>query len=153
MTADCGLDNGRVLIIDDDPAVSAGFEALLALDGIEVQSIRSAIAAPFTVRAFKPDLILLDLGIPALSGEAFLLAGGRRALRTDAPILLFSGRSRQELSRLTEELGADGFLSKGQELSEIVTHINRQVRQRRALLGPGKGGLDGPRTAASTASM
>jgi DNA-binding NarL/FixJ family response regulator len=131
--ADRGRPRARVLIIDDDPAVAAGLALLLELDGRIVRTHTSLITVPLEIRSIDPDIILLDLSMPALSGPAFLNAGGRRMLRTDAPLVLFSGRSRDELARLARELGADGFISKGDELQEIVSQIDSWIQHRREL--------------------
>ena len=128
------LPTGRVLIVDDDPEIVAGLQALLELDGLTVFHQTSLITLPFRIRECDPDLILLDLGMPALSGTA--LFGGRGAhdlLRTDALIILFSGRDSRDLSRLTEELGADGFISKADDVNESIRRIHTWIAHRRAI--------------------
>lgn len=127
-------DPGRVLIVDDQPEIVAGMQALLELDGLVVFHQASLITLPFRIRECHPDVILLDLGMPALSGTA--LFGGRGAhdlLRTDALIILFSGRDSRELSRLTEELGADGYISKADDVNDSIRRIHSWIAHRRVL--------------------
>jgi DNA-binding response OmpR family regulator len=124
---------GRVLIVDDEPELAEGFRQYLELDGFEVSTHTSLITLPMVVGSINPDLILLDLSMPALSGHALFKAGVHRVLRTDAPVVLFSGRGARELSRLTEELGAEGFLPKEVEPAEASRRIGTWVTQRRAL--------------------
>jgi DNA-binding response OmpR family regulator len=128
-------DAGRVLIVDDEPDLTAGFRMYLELDGFVVFVHTSLITLPMVIRSMNPDLILLDLSMPALSGHALFKVGVHRVLRTDAPVVLFSGRDPRELSRLAEELGADGFLPKQTDVDDASRRIGTWITQRRALQG------------------
>ena len=138
----------RVLLVDDQPDLVEGFRQLLELEGFEVEIHTSVITLPLTVRRIDPDVILLDLSLPALSGSALLQHGAHKLLRTSAPIILFSGRGATELSRMTEELGADGFLSKVDDLNDAIRRIRMWCMNRRALrsLREQEGGNDATRT-------
>jgi two-component system alkaline phosphatase synthesis response regulator PhoP len=122
---------GRVLIVDDQHDLLDGMRALLEMSGIDVTLHDSMITLPLILREADPDVLLLDVSLPALSGSVALRQGLRRLLRTDAPILLFSGRSPGELGPLAEELGADGFITKASEPMEIVTRIQTWIDRRR----------------------
>jgi DNA-binding NarL/FixJ family response regulator len=124
---------GRVLIVDDQPFVVAGLKAYLELDGMAVSVHNSLITLPLVVREFDPDVILLDLSMPALSGTALFAKGPRPLLRSDAPVVLFSGRDARELSRLTEELGAAGFLPKDSNPEDASRRIATWIAHRRAM--------------------
>ena len=124
---------GRVLIVDDQRDLLEGMKALLEISGIDVVLHDSMITLPLILREADPDVVLLDVSLPALSSAAALRQGLRRLLRTDALLVLFSGRSPNELALLTEELGADGFIAKGQEPMEIITRIQTLIDHRRLL--------------------
>jgi DNA-binding response OmpR family regulator len=113
----------RLLLVEDDTEVASGMKAILEAEGIKVFWRSSVITLPLEIREIDPDLILLDLGMPALSGTHLLEAGAQRILRTGAPIALFSGRPPHELSQLTERYGLAGFISKTDELAEVVCNI------------------------------
>src|SRR6185295_19363831 len=100
---------GKVLFVDDQPELLAGLSRLLQEEGLETEIHNSVITLPLVVGTVKPVLMLLDLSMPALSGSA-LFKMGRARLRTDAPLVLFSGRSTDELAKEAEALGADGFI-------------------------------------------
>lgn len=121
-----------VLIVDDQPELLAGVVALLADEGFDAHVHESVITLPLVVRQLDPDVILLDLSMPALSGSAVFRVG-RARLRTDAPLVLFSGRDDAELARTAEEVGADGFLSKTRTPIEVIAHIRSWSDHRRAL--------------------
>jgi DNA-binding NarL/FixJ family response regulator len=127
---------GRVLIVDDEPELAEGFRQYLELDGFEVSTHTSLITLPMVIGSLDPDLILLDLSMPALSGIALLKAGVHRVLRTDAPVVLFSGRGSRELSRLAEELGAEGFLPKDADPADASRHVGAWIEHRRAMQSP-----------------
>lgn len=124
---------GRVLIVDDQHDLLDGMRALLEINGVDVIMHDSMITLPLIVREADPDVVLLDVSLPALSGTAALRQGLRRLLRTDAPILLFSGRSPAELAAMADELGADGFITKAQDPTEIVTRIQTWLNRRRLM--------------------
>jgi DNA-binding response OmpR family regulator len=105
---------------------------------------------PLILREADPDVVLLDLSMPALSGSGAMRNGLRRILRTDAYLILFSGRSVDELTPLSKELGADGFLSKAQETREIVHRIQLWIERRRLQRATQR--YEGSHVATSTAS-
>lgn len=128
-----------VLIVDDEPELLEGLKALLGEEGIDVHIHNSVITLPLVVGEINPDLILVDLSMPALSGSA-VFKMGRARLRSDAPLILFSGRSATELAERAEELGADGFLAKSQEPLDIIARIQSWIDQRRAVRAAGNEG-------------
>ena len=145
------MSGGKVLIVDDEPDLIEGIVWLLRDEGIEVVTHDSMITLPLVVRQIDPDLILLDLSMPALSGSA-IFEMGRARLRSDAPLVLFSGRAAHELAKRAEELGADGFLAKSQEPVDIIARIQSWIDHRRAVRAAGKReGSDALRTASAAA--
>lgn len=124
---------GRVLIVDDQHDLLEGMKALLEISGVDVVLHDSMITLPLILREADPDVVLLDLSLPALSGTAALRQGLKRLLRTDATLILFSGRSPNELAPMTEELGADGFITKAQDPMAIVNHLQTLIDHRRLL--------------------
>ena len=138
----------KVLLIDDDELIADGLRELLDIERIDLHVHQSLITVPFAMRRVNPDLILLDLGLPALSGEALLERGAHRVLRTDAPIILFSGRSRHELSCLAEQFGADGFIAKNDDILDSIRKIKLWLENRRVMKGASHAAA---RTASSSA--
>jgi DNA-binding NarL/FixJ family response regulator len=122
---------GRVLIVDDEPELLEGIKMLLELKGIDVILHGSMITLPLILRDADPDVVLLDISLPALSGASALRSGLRKLLRTDGALVLFSGRSQRELTSLTQELGADGFITKSDDPMEIVGRIQIWIERRR----------------------
>ena len=122
---------GRVLIVDDEPDLLEGMKLLLEMEGIDVVVHGSMITLPLILREADPDVVLLDISMPALSGTFALRSGLRKLLRTDGALVLFSGRSPRELAAAAEELGADGFITKAQDPMEIVRRLQSWIDRRR----------------------
>lgn len=127
-----GTTAGKILIIDDQPDLMSGLQLLLEAEGFETLHHPSPLGLAFLLRSFDPDVILLDLAIPALGGETVLRLERKRFFPTNATIVLCSGRSRQELSALTEEFAVDGFFSKGEDVNDLLLRIPKWVSIRRA---------------------
>jgi DNA-binding response OmpR family regulator len=125
---------GRVLIVDDHPEILAGMKALLEMEGMDVTTHDSVITLPLILRKADPEVILLDLSLRALSGEAFFGLGRERLLRhTNALVILFSGRAAAELAATAEEFGADGILPKSEDALQAVARVKTWIQQHRAL--------------------
>jgi DNA-binding response OmpR family regulator len=122
---------GRVLIVDDEPDLLEGMKMLLDLEGIDVILHGSMITLPLILRDADPDVVLLDVSLPALSVTAASHSDLRKLLRTDAALVLFSGRSQNELTKLTQALGGDGFILKSDDPMDIVGRIQTWIDRRR----------------------
>jgi DNA-binding response OmpR family regulator len=125
------MPRGRVLIVDDEADLLEGMKTLLEMEGIDVIIHGSMITLPLILREADPDVVLLDISLPALSGTSALRGGLRKMLRTDGALVLFSGRSHRELAALTQEFGADGFITKSDDPMGIVARIQMWIERRR----------------------
>ena len=106
-----------VLVVDDHPAFRASARRLLELDGFEVvgEAGDGATAIRLT-RALRPQLVLLDIGLPDRSG--FEVA--ERLSGAPAHVVLISSRARADLGKRVRESGAIGFISKEQLSGEAI---------------------------------
>jgi len=101
-----------VLIVDDDPVYRAAVRALLEVDGeytvLEAASASEAVAA--ITRGNRPDLVLLDLGLPG--EDVFAAAGELSALASEVVVVLCSVREADEFGGRIAHCPAAGFLTK-----------------------------------------
>ncbi len=115
-----------ILVVDDEPKIvqiardyleHAGFAVLTAWDG------KTALA---TVRASKPDLVVLDLGLPELDGLDVT-----RALRKDSnlPIIMLTARGEESDKLVGLELGADDYVTKPFSPKELVARVRAVLRR------------------------
>lgn len=134
MKSEIPMSRGRVLIVDDHPEILEGMKMLLEMEGMDVTTHDSVITLPLILRKADPEVILLDLSLRALSGEAFFKLGRERVLRhTNALVILFSGRPVAELAANAEEFGADGILPKSEDALQAVARVKTWIQQHRSL--------------------
>ena len=121
------LPASHVLLVEDDPAMPEILAALLQDDQITVSSASSAAQALTVTREKHPDLILLDLGLPDISGVEFL-----RRLRewNQTPVLVLSVIGDDETKAAALDTGADDYLTKPFSPLELLARI--RVLERRA---------------------
>lgn len=113
----------KVLVIDDDEKLLGAMRRLLTAAGMDVITSTSALQLPKLVQRDKPDLILLDVEMPALNGEHVLdLAQMFEFLRA-TPIVLHSARSEEELQALVARSHAVGFIRKTGNPMSLVAQV------------------------------
>src|SRR5215469_4129047 len=116
----------RVAVIDDEPRIRELLELTLGHHGYLVRTAPDGPAGLVLVKGWEPDVIVLDVMMPKISGIE-LLPMLRRV--TDAPIVMLSARG--EVETRVEGLtgGADDYLSKPFEMPELLAHINAKLRR------------------------
>lgn len=112
--------NRRVLIVEDDGALSAVMRETLRDDGYDADVAPDGAAALEVVRDQAPDLILVDLQLPLIDGPSFV-ERYRRAVATPANILVVSGRD--DAQEIAQSLGADAYLAKPFERDDLLTAV------------------------------
>ena len=102
----------KILVIEDDPVARADLQARLKAQGYTVALAADAASALTVVNRERPDLILLDLGLPA--GDGFLVLERLRKIETLAsiPVLVVSGRSDPETRKRVAAMGIAPLLVK-----------------------------------------
>ena len=120
---------GKVLIIDDNPTHIMYTEEILQADGHEVVVNRGGFGATMKLLKERPDVVLLDVNMPGLSGEA--VAGLLSRCHTEHPtsILLYSSNDEDSLRRTAHSLGTD-FVMKG-DPQALRLAVRRAVGARR----------------------
>jgi two-component system KDP operon response regulator KdpE len=116
----------RILIVDDEPNIIGAVAPLLRARGYDVLSARSGRAALEAIDRDKPDLIVLDLGLPDIDGVEVT----RRVRETlSVPILVLSARSgeRDKVSAL--DAGADDYVTKPFGAEELLARIRATLRR------------------------
>ncbi len=119
----------RVLAVDDDPQILAAVESLLAPLKLDIKTLSDPLEFWDTLEACSPDLLILDLDMPFLSGLE-LCRGVRSSTRwCELPILFLSASSDAETIHRLFSVGADDFVKKPFTGPELATRIvNRLVR-------------------------
>jgi DNA-binding response OmpR family regulator len=116
-----------VLTIEDDPAILRGISDNLRFEGYEVIAATDGESGYALLKKHKPDLILLDLMLPRMSGLE--LCRKLRAERVQTPILMLTARSEESDRVLGLDLGADDYLTKPFSLRELMARIRALLRR------------------------
>ncbi|MFO7545828.1 MAG: response regulator transcription factor [Trueperaceae bacterium] len=117
----------RILIVEDDVDILRLLRRELEDVGFEVLTYETGMRGLSAVRETEPDLVILDLGLPDLSGQEI----ARRVRRTgDTPILILTAAD--EVGTKVEMLnaGADDYLAKPFHVEELLARVNVQLRKR-----------------------
>lgn len=118
----------KILIVDDEPPIRKLLRVGLSTQGYAISEAPAAKPAMLMVRAEKPDLILLDLGLPDMGGHDLLAAWRREGLHV--PVIILSSRTDEAGIVKALELGADDYVTKPFGMNELAARIRNALRHR-----------------------
>ncbi len=118
----------RILVVDDEPAIRRFLRTSLVAHQYDVQEVANGEDALEAVRVFRPDLVILDLGLPGLGGIDVT-----RLLRewTAVPILVLSVRESETDKVGALDAGADDYLTKPFGMGELLARLRVLLRRNR----------------------
>jgi two-component system KDP operon response regulator KdpE len=125
----------QVLVIEDDAAIRQVLRATLEAHHYRVVEAENAARALTEARSHKPDLVLVDLGLPDRNGLEVI-----RSLRSwsSTPIVVISARTTEEQKVAALDLGADDYVTKPFSIEEVLARVRAALRRHtRAPNGPG----------------
>jgi two-component system KDP operon response regulator KdpE len=116
----------RILVVDDEPNILGTLAPLLRARGYEVHTAMNARAAIETVDREKPDLIVLDLGLPDIDGVEVC-----RQIREslNVPIVVLSARGAEGDKVRALDVGADDYVTKPFGAEELLARIRAALRR------------------------
>ncbi|HEX2029968.1 MAG TPA: response regulator [Actinomycetota bacterium] len=123
-------DRARILVADDDPVILRLLEVNLGLEGFDVETAARGEEALAKARRSRPALILLDVMMPGLNGWDVARELKADPTTADVPVVLLSARTQEEDRRRGQELGADAYITKPFDPSELAETIRRLARPR-----------------------
>ena len=115
---------GKILVIDDSELVLDITRDALQEAGYEVLTNSSWMEVNATIRENRPDLILLDLMMPSIKGESLCEILKKSSFGKDIPIIIFSTKDEDEIKRLADDAGADGYIVKRMNKKDIVESVD-----------------------------
>jgi two-component system response regulator MprA len=118
----------RVLVVDDDPAVSAALNRALRLEGYEVSLAVDGVRALEEVAIRPPDAVILDIGLPTIDGLE--VCRRLRAAGDDTPVLMLTARDAINDRVQGLDVGADDYLVKPFALAELLARLRALLRRR-----------------------
>jgi two-component system KDP operon response regulator KdpE len=120
------MSGARILVVDDEPALRRTLQANLGARGYDVTAAETGEAALQQAGVQLPDLVILDLMLPGLSGLDVC-----RALRAASavPILVLSARGEEQTKVQALDLGADDYLTKPFGMDELLARVRALLRR------------------------
>ncbi|MFA0960686.1 response regulator transcription factor [Roseivirga sp. BDSF3-8] len=119
----------KILLCEDDPDVRTSVTMLLQMTGYNVKAVDLAIKVKDMLETFKPDLLLIDLWLPNISGDVCIKTI-RMEEKNHLPIILFSANT--QVRSIAQECGADDYLIKPFEIEELEQKLKLQLKARQA---------------------
>lgn len=113
----------KILVIDDDEKLLGAVRRLLTAAGMEVITASSSLHLPKLVQRESPDLILLDIEMPTLSGEHVLDFTKLFDFLAATPIVLHSAKSEEDLQSLVDRSNAIGYIKKTGNPMSLVAQV------------------------------
>lgn len=116
----------KILVVDDEPPIRKLLEVGLTSQDFTVVGVGNAKSAANLIDTEKPDLVLLDLGLPDMGGHDLLAKW--RAEGISVPIVILSSRTDEAGIVKALELGADDYVTKPFSMNELVARIRVALR-------------------------
>ena len=121
--------NRRVLIADDEPNIVISLEFLMKREGYAVTVARDGVAALDAIRRERPDLVLLDVMMPGMSGFDVCQAVRADESFASVKIVMLTAKGRDTDTAKGIALGADAYMTKPFSTKDLAARV-------RELLGP-----------------
>ena len=121
------MENKKILIVEDDPDIRKGMSVRLKASGYETFVASDVVTSLIMARKIEPDLIILDLGLPA--GDGFLVIERLKLVPTLAliPIIIVSGRAGLPNQARALAAGVKIFLQKPVDNAELLAAIRKTL--------------------------
>ena len=116
----------KLLVIDDDSAVTDLLSLLLKSNGFEVAATNNSTEGLGMIREFSPDVVILDLMMPEMDGWQIC-----KAVRefSQVPIIILSALNDPSMIASVLDAGADDYLTKPTPSRVLIAHINRLINR------------------------
>ncbi|MDN5275967.1 MAG: hypothetical protein JWN33_616 [Candidatus Saccharibacteria bacterium] len=116
--------NKKILLVEDDDALSAVYKSRLELEGFTVQEVNNGEKALDAAKTFKPDLILLDAMMPKISGFDVLDILRNTPETAGIRVIMLTALSQPKDKERAETLGVDDYLVKSQVvIGDVVERV------------------------------
>ena len=124
----------KILVVDDEPSIVNLVTAYLKPEGYEVHTAMDGPSGLKAARAFKPDLIILDIMLPGMDGIELL---SRLRRETEAYVILLTAKTEETDKIVGLSIGADDYVTKPFSPRELTARVKAALR--RIQTGPGSG--------------
>jgi CheY-like chemotaxis protein len=128
----------RILAVEDSSTILNALTQMLAREGYDVATATDALSAFAALQTTKPDLILLDIGLPGIGGIELCVAIRQTPRYATVPIIMVTGSHKQVDFRLAQHFGANAYITKPYVETELLSTIARLLNTPVAASQPAK---------------
>ena len=118
----------KIIIVEDQPAVADLFDEMLSMDGYQVIKIHSSTGALSVIWTENPDVVLLDIMMPDVSGLEVLRFMRREPGLQQIPVVIVSAKTLPEDIRTGFEAGATVYLTKPVDVNKLRETVAQVIR-------------------------
>ncbi|MBM4444064.1 MAG: response regulator [Chloroflexi bacterium] len=121
------MSHARILVADDEPDIRLMVTRMLGKDYLVLEAANGNQAVSLA-RLHKPDLVLMDIMMPEKDGYSACAAIKSDPDTKCIPVIMVTGIDHQLNIKLSEEMGADGYITKPFSLDELLNVVTRYVQ-------------------------
>lgn len=115
----------KILVVEDDRNILSMIQTVLDMGGYQVLTAQRCQQGILMLSSHVPDLVLLDLGLPDMDGEAFIRSARRCSM---IPIIVLSARSDEQDKVSALDLGANDYITKPFGTAELLARVRASLR-------------------------
>ena len=116
----------KILVVDDEPAITNLVTAYLKAEGYEVYTAADGTAGLKAARAFKPDLIIMDIMLPGMDGIELL---SRLRRESQVYVIMLTARTEETDKIVGLSAGADDYVTKPSSPRELTARVKAALRR------------------------
>ncbi|MCD6291536.1 MAG: response regulator transcription factor [Anaerolineae bacterium] len=124
------MSDAKILIVDDEQNILDLVSAYLRREGYEVHTATDGVSGLKAVRAFRPDVVVLDIMLPGLDGLEML---SRMRQESDAYVIMLTAKTEEVDKIVGLSMGADDYVTKPFSPHELVARVKAALRRMRGL--------------------
>lgn len=115
----------KILVVEDDRSILSMIQTVLDTNGYQVLTAQRCQQGILMLTSHMPDLVVLDLGLPDMDGEAFIRVARRSSM---IPIIVLSARSDEQDKISALDLGANDYITKPFGTGELLARVRASLR-------------------------
>jgi DNA-binding response OmpR family regulator len=119
----------KIVVIDDDMTILEIVQVALESEGYEVETFSNSFGATSKIINAKPDLLLVDINMPGLSGPGLVDTLKKFHRDKMLPMVFHSSLAEEKLKSLVKQHGAAGYISKGISMEQFLHKIGGYLAQ------------------------